>query len=205
MTTGPSFSAGCMRCQMEINRNSYWYSDRISDGNSERNTGVYIRRHLIAAVTRAAAFAAALAAVNMFLFGAVTVRDNDMFPQIRAGDLVVYFRPAEPAGQDAVVYETDDGLRTGRIAAAKGDIVESPDQGGITINGIPQPAQDRLGIFSETKAAENGTSYPLDLEDGQFFILGDDRDSARDSRVYGAVDRRDVKGVIFILIRRQAV
>ena len=173
--------------------------------NNSRDTGAYIRRHLTSAILRIAAFAAVLTAVNMFLFGAVTVRDNDMFPQVRAGDLAVYFRAGDPAGQDAVVYETSDGVRTGRIAALEGDVVDFPDNGEITINGILQPAQERLGIFSETKASETGAAYPVSLGSGQYFILGDNRDSARDSRVYGAVDRSDVKGVIFILIRRQAV
>lgn len=174
--------------------------------NNSRDTGAYIRRHLTSAVLRAAAFAAVLIAVNLFLFGAVTVRDNDMFPQVRAGDLAVYFRAGNPVGQDAVVYETSDGARIGRVAALEGDVVDSPpDSGEITINGIPQTADGRLGIFSETKVEEAGTAYPVSLESGQYFILGDNRDSARDSRVYGAVDKSDVKGVIFILIRRQAV
>ena len=175
------------------------------NSNVSQDTGAYIKFHLTQALLRTAVFAAALIAVNMFLFGAVTVRDNDMFPQIRAGDLAVFFRLSSPLGQDAVVYETDDGMRTGRIAAQEGDTVESQDSGEITINGIPLPEQERLGIFSDTKAVETGIRYPVSLESGQYFILGDDRDSARDSRVYGAVDRSDVKGVIFILIRRQAV
>ena len=107
---------------------------------------------------------------------------------------------------DPTVGELSD-LKTAVSEAVTNCVVHGyRRQGGeITINGIPLPEQERLGIFSDTKAVETGIRYPVSLESGQYFILGDDRDSARDSRVYGAVDRSDVKGVIFILIRRQAV
>ncbi len=172
---------------------------------SRCDPGASIKRHLISAFTRTAAFAAVLAAVNMFLFGTMTATDNSMFPQIRAGDLAVYFKLCRPAGQDAVVYDSKGVFRIGRIAASEGDVVEAYESGEIMINGAVQPAQERNGIFAETRAQSGGIRYPVELGDDQYFILGDNRSSARDSRTYGAVEREDIKGVIFILIRRQAV
>ncbi len=162
-------------------------------------------RHLTAALIRTAAFAAAAAACGTFLFGLATVPDNDMFPQIRAGDLALFYRPGKPLGQDAVIYEREGRLAAGRIAASEGDTVEVSGSGELMVNGIQQPALKRLGIYSETKINGGAEEYPVTLGEDQYFILGDDRESARDSRSCGIIDRDEIKGVIFVLLRRQAV
>ena len=164
-----------------------------------------IRRCLITTGIRAAASAAALAFVFTFLFGIVTVERNDMFPQLHAGDMAVFFRPVSFAKQDAVVYDSPDGSAAGRILACSGDIVDVADSGQITINGNIMPPQKRLGIYEETERLEGGISYPVVLGEDEYFILGDNRTGARDSRVYGCISKDNVRGVIFLLIRRRMV
>ena len=164
-----------------------------------------VRRCLITAVLRAAAAAAALGIAFTFLFGIITVERNDMFPQVHAGDMTVFFRPGSFAKQDAVVYDSPDGPAAGRILACPGDIVDITDSGQITINGNIMPAQKRLGIYEETEKQEDGISYPAVLGEDEYFVLGDNRTEARDSRVYGCIDKEDIRGVIFLLIRRRMV
>lgn len=164
-----------------------------------------VRSHLLKAIIRIAAFIAVTAAVNMFLFGAFTVPDNGMFPQIHAGDLMVFFIPEKPGRHDTVIYETSDGLRAGRIAASPGDTVDQTDSGLLKINGILQTVQEREGIYCETETRKGNIRYPFRLGEDEFFILGDNRDSAMDSRVLGKVKKSEIKGVVFMLIRRQAV
>ena len=162
-------------------------------------------RHLCAVMLRTAAFAVVLIVMERFLFGALTVSDNAMFPQIRAGDLAVYYRQGNISRKDAVIYQTRAGTAAGRIAAADGDTVAVTDSGMLEINGVPQTVQEREGVFCETEAAPDTLKYPIKLGKDEFFILGDNRDCAADSRVHGIVRRKDIRGVIFILIRRQGV
>ncbi|MBR2547668.1 MAG: signal peptidase I [Eubacterium sp.] len=164
-----------------------------------------IRRHIISAVIRAAAAAAVLAAVFTFIFGITSVERNDMFPQIYAGDAAVFFRLGSIGKQDAVIYESPEGPAAGRIAACPGDTVDVTGSGIITINGNMQPVQKRLGIFEETKEKNSAVIYPVILGEDEFFVLGDRREDARDSRIYGCIKRKDIRGVIFLLIRRRTV
>ncbi|MBQ3281616.1 MAG: signal peptidase I [Eubacterium sp.] len=164
-----------------------------------------IRHHILSAICRAVVSAAALTLVYTFVFGIATVERNDMFPQIHAGDSVVYFRPGSIGMQDAVIYDSLDGTAAGRIAACPGDTVDVTDSGLVTINGNIQPVQKRLGIFEETSESAEGISYPVVLGDDEFFILGDSRGDAKDSRIYGCIRREDIRGVVFLLIRRRTV
>ena len=171
---------------------------------SNDNTAL-IRGHIYSALLRTAALAVVLILIDLYLFGALTVPDNDMFPQIRAGDLAVYYKQGSLARKDAVIYKTHEGLKAGRIAAAPGDTVSRTDTGLLEINGILQTIQEREGIFYGTEISAVGSEYPVKLEAGEYFILGDNRSSAVDSRIAGIVSSDDIQGVVFILIRRQGV
>ena len=176
------------------------------EDHSFSNTGPDdIRSHLFKTAVRIVLLFVTIAAVESFLFGAFTVKDNDMFPQIRAGDLAVFFIPESPKRKDTVIYETDDGFRVGRLAAMPGDTVEQTGSGLLKINGIVQTPQEREGIYDETETKRNDIQYPVRLGKDEFFVLGDNRKTAVDSRVLGKIKRSEIKGVVFILIRRQAV
>ena len=48
------------------------------------------------------------------------------------------------------------------------------------------------------------TVYPLTLKGGEYFILGDQRENAKDSRYFGAVKGKEIKGrVITVLFAAQ--
>ena len=44
--------------------------------------------------------------------------------------------------------------------------------------------------------------YPLQLQEGECFVLGDHREGATDSRYFGAVDTQEIRGKIITVIRR---
>jgi signal peptidase I len=65
------------------------------------------------------------------------------------------------------------------------------------------PVSYEQGIFHRTYAAA-GEELPLTVEEGPYFILGDNRREAKDSRIYGQIDKKRIKGrVIGVLRRRQ--
>ena len=175
------------------------------DRQGSNDNAALIRGHIYSALLRTAALAVVLILIDLYLFGALTVPDNDMFPQIRAGDLAVYYKHCGLARKDAVIYKTHEGLKAGRIAAAPGDTVSRTDAGMLEINGILQTIQEREGIFYETEIRTARPDLPVKLEEDEYYVLGDNRSSAADSRTRGIVRSGDIEGVIFILIRRQGV
>ena len=57
-------------------------------------------------------------------------------------------------------------------------------------------------IFYETPQYESEVKYPLKLQEGECFVLGDHREGATDSRYFGAVDTQEIRGKIITVIRR---
>ncbi len=76
------------------------------------------------------------------------------------------------------------------MIATAGDVVDITEDG-LTINGAPQQEHQ---IYEKTQRYDTGVDFPIKLQEGQIFVLGDSRENASDSRVYGAVDVKDTKG-----------
>ncbi len=137
-----------------------------------------------------------------FIYGVERVNDLSMSPSIKDGDLAVYYRLDKLfyTGDVAVFsYQGKTGL--GRVVAVEGDTVDITADG-VYINGALQVSQD---VFYTTTQFEDGVDFPLTVGSGQIFLLGDNRPSATDSRVYGCVDLADVKGKIIVVIRTRGV
>ncbi|MBQ6314682.1 MAG: signal peptidase I, partial [Mogibacterium sp.] len=60
------------------------------------------------------------------------------------------------------------------------------------------------GIYSRTYAAE-GEKLPFTVRENAFFILGDNREDAEDSRIQGQISKRNIKGRIVTVIRRRQI
>lgn len=125
----------------------------------------------------------------------------DMFPAVKDGDLVLAYRLHREYGKgDVVVYRLDGGLHLGRIAACGTDVVMMDDSGSLTVNGSPQNGE----ILYPTYAREN-TTYPLRVQKGMVFVLGDYRTQTRDSRDFGPIPLDDIQGKVITLIRRRGI
>ena len=57
-------------------------------------------------------------------------------------------------------------------------------------------------IFYDTLRDGDHLDYPVILGDGQYFVLGDFRIGAEDSRYFGPVEKSEILGKVLILLRR---
>lgn len=71
---------------------------------------------------------------------------------------------------------------------------------GLEINGYLQQEQD---IYTETLPYKEGIAFPVTVGQDEYFVLGDDRTSAEDSRIYGMVKKEEIKGTVITLLRRR--
>ena len=85
-----------------------------------------------------------------------------------------------------------------RCAGKSSDITEE----GLKINGYLQQESE---IFRETYPFEGGISFPITLKEEEYFVLGDNRTKAEDSRIFGSVSEEEIKGSISTLIRRRGL
>jgi len=171
------------------------------ENDAERKTRL-IKQLKHDAIIKVVVFAAAVFIIFTFIFGISLAPTNDMFPAIHEGDMLIYFRPGRIINTDVVLYKTPDGdKQIGRIEGTSGETIGKTEGGLLTINGNFQPVQKRSGLYDETFAGEKDISG--EIKDNEYLILGDQRETAQDSREYGLISKKAIKGKVFTIIRRR--
>ena len=154
------------------------------------------------AVIKVMVSAAALFITFSYIFGMVLAPTNDMFPAVHEGDLIIFYRPGRIINTDVVIYETPGGdIQIGRIEGTQGETVGKTDGGLLTVNGNIQPVQKRSGLYYETYAGEKDISGEIGQE--EYLIRGDSRETAEDSRTFGLIRRKSIRGKVFTIVRRR--
>lgn len=138
----------------------------------------------------------------VFIFGVYQSKDISMAPAIQDGDLIIYYKlDKNYVVSDTVVVEYQGKKQTRRVVAKAGDVVNITERG-LEVNGS---LQQEANIYEDTLLYKDGVDFPLTVGPGQIFVLGDARESAVDSRIYGAVDVDDTLGQVFCIIRRRSI
>ena len=139
------------------------------------------------------------------VFGFTTIKGEDMAPALRDGDIVLYFRLGKSYNpSDLLIYEKDGEKHAGRVIANAGTSLGKTEKGLLLINGRIHPPQKRTGLFYETYARKK-LKYPITLGSDEYFVLGDRRDDAKDSRDYGPIHKDEIKGKVFSVIRKKNI
>ena len=137
-----------------------------------------------------------------FMYGFHRNTDPDMAPMVKAGDLVLFYRLSRDyAVGDLLLLDFQGERQVRRVIANAGDTVDITESG-LIINGALQHEPE---IFQQTWRYTYGIPFPLTVEEGQVFVLGDARENATDSRVYGPVNTSDTLGTVITVIRRRGL
>lgn len=140
--------------------------------------------------------------VFSFVFGIIRYEDSSMYPMVKAGDLVVYYRlDKDYVASDTIVLKHEGTYQVRRVIAVAGDTVDITENG-LSINGA---LQNESSIYEETVRYDTDVEFPLTVPEGCVFVLGDSREQSVDSRMYGCVEVKDTIGKVITLIRRRSV
>lgn len=143
-----------------------------------------------------------LCGMFLFVFGLTGVGDRAMFPSIKDGDLVLFYRWDKAyAATDVVVIERNGEKQVCRVAAVAGDTVDIGEEG-LLINGA---LQQENGIYEKTYRYMEGIEFPITLEENEIFVLGDARENSTDSRIYGPVKISDTCGTVMAVLRHRGI
>ncbi|MFA4829029.1 MAG: signal peptidase I [Thermodesulfovibrionales bacterium] len=131
--------------------------------------------------------------VNKFLYGTKIPFSETMvleFTKPEKGNIIVFKYPEDP---------TRDFIK--RIIAVEGDVVESKNKT-IYVNG--KQTSELYTQHTDNSIRPMGIEPrdnfgPLIVPKNKFFVMGDNRDQSYDSRYWGYVDRKDIKGKALIL------
>lgn len=118
--------------------------------------------------------------------GDIVVFLEDKYPKnyidrikIYLTDIAEIFKPVEEKTNIRLVK---------RVIATAGDEVDIRD-GKVYINGREL---DEPYVKGETYQREQ--HFPIKVKEGEFLVLGDNREVSKDSRTFGTIDRRQIEG-----------
>ena len=156
---------------------------------------------MIGFLIKLAVIALAVWMLFTFVLGLVIHYGNNMHPAIRDGDLIISLRVQRPYLNAAVLYEHDGKMCLGRVVGMPGNTIDISDEGALTVNGTA-PAEE---VFYPTHRCDTSDiSYPYTVGEDQVFILNDFRSDTNDSRMFGAVSMKDIKGPVLLMLRRRS-
>ena len=130
----------------------------------------------------------------------IRITGQSMTPELRSDDVVLMNRLSYDLGSpkrfDVEVFERDDKKpNVKRVIGLPGETVQIKN-GQIYIDDKPLEADRGLNQVSLAGLAEN----PVVLDEDEYFLLGDNRDSSEDSRFVkiGNVKRKQIRGKVWL-------
>ena len=113
----------------------------------------------------------------------------------------ISYRFSEPERFDIIVFpfqQEEDTYYIKRIIGLPGETVQIGEDGTILINGMELEESYGREVIQEPGAA----AEPLTLREGEYFVLGDNRNASSDSRdpSVGMIQREDIVGRAWLRI-----
>lgn len=135
-----------------------------------------------------------------FIVGISFVKGVSMYPTLHNNELAFYTRivPQFERGDILSVKMPSGEYYVKRVLAVGGDTVDIKN-GKLYVNG---EEADEPYVIGETKKKSGGVEFPYTVEEGKVFVMGDNREESKDSRDFGAVIRKQIRGKIWIYIGR---
>lgn len=131
--------------------------------------------------------------VSQTVFFTSSVIGDSMNPTYKEGDRVGVFMLKSPQRGDVIVVDEGDKYVIKRCVGMPGDTLKI-EKGKLYINGF---------VYEESYTLEPGLEYdpgiaasPLSLCEGEYFMLGDNREVSRDSRQVGIISEEQIVGVV---------
>ena len=138
---------------------------------------------------------AALAVIVAFIFLPVLriTNGHNMEPGFQPGDIVLLTKNDEVNNGEICAFYFNNKLLLRRVIAREGDTVEIDEKGFVKVNG---EFLEEDGYISEHALGQCDIDFPFRVPAGQFFVLGDNRDYAFDSRAtnFGCISQEEIFG-----------
>ena len=129
--------------------------------------------------------------IRTFIITPVRVQGSSMKTTLNNGDILLLYKLGKYNRNDIVVLkeEADKEIIIKRIIGMPGETLKIVD-GNIYING---------NVIEDNHAyGKTGDYDTIVLKDDEYFLLGDNRVVSKDSRFFGAVKKKDIKGKIIL-------
>ena len=134
----------------------------------------------------------ALTLILLLFIGVSRVSGQSMSPTYKDGSVVFYLRRGrEYSYGDVVAIKMASGEKyIKRIVALPGDTVDLQD-GKLYVNGA---MEGNVYANGRTEPEVSTVKFPYTVEEGRYFVLGDNRENSVDSRTFGTISAAQIRG-----------
>ena len=139
--------------------------------------------------------------ISHYILQAVKVDGVSMVPTLHNADLYylkrwVYYLRTPQRGDIVVIKDPSDGsFAVKRIIAMSGESVFLKRNGRVYVNGA-KLSEPYLPPGTPTFTCDQASEEMINVGEGKFFVLGDNRGNSFDSRFYGPISRQNILGLI---------
>lgn len=184
------FPAGAEPCRRE--RRSF-FSRRVKEAAAPRaSRRRRVRRRLLSIAC------ALLTVFVLSLFGGFAVIQGDsMEPVLSENDILLYAKRAPDIQRGDILLFRAPGygnqLLVKRVIGLPGDTIEVDAEGHVLLNG--EPLREGSAVYGAS-SLPGDVQFPIQVREGCYFVLGDNRGSSMDSRmsVIGQVTQDEIRG-----------
>jgi len=141
--------------------------------------------------------------IRIFIAQPFVVSGESMYPTFENGDYLIIdeisYRLGEPERGDVIVFRyplQPDRFFIKRVIALPGETMTFKN-GVITISDDDTSTDDIT--LDEPYIKENSKGkFKITLNNDEYFVMGDNRNASSDSRVWGALPRKDITGRVLV-------
>ncbi len=173
----------------------------IEEVEEEKRRLEYQRRYrrTLRSTIYALIIVAAVSVLTATLFLPVLqVSGSSMEPTLEDQDIVILLNRSSFKTGDLVGFYYQNKLLIKRVIAGPGDTVDIDGEGNVSVNGetLEEP------YVTEKALGDTDRTYPIQIPDGRYFVMGDNRLTSIDSRstAIGCIEKDQIVGKIFLRI-----
>ncbi|MCD8117373.1 MAG: signal peptidase I [Oscillospiraceae bacterium] len=141
--------------------------------------------------------AVAVLIATMFL-PVLQVSGTSMEPTLSDGDVIVLVKTGNFETGDLVGFYYQNKLLLKRVIGGPGDIIDIDEEGNVTVNGelLDEP------YLTEKSLGETDLTYPYQVPESRYFVMGDNRTTSIDSRssAIGCIEEDQIVGKVVLRV-----
>ena len=141
---------------------------------------------------------AVLVLVSSIWLPVYQITGESMEPTLEQGQVVVALRTQQINPGDIVAMYFENQILMKRIIGISGDQIQLNEHGLISVNGIS--IEERY--FTKPGEGLPDLTYPSDVPDGQYFVMGNNREKSTDSGMFqfGCIPEEKIIGKVIFCV-----